>query len=474
VDRALPEPLVAAYLQRRLVLVLGPRVSGGPDPATLAQRVIAAMQARLGSLADPTFFTRMSQRLARGRASSVLGELRRVHAVVAEQEIKAALSGSPANAPLAGAVPALAPMLQLIVTADLDRTLDVAFGGRWPEFSRTTLEPARHYLFKLHGVRHDPSTWVLTKDDYDRVNHAAPERRRFLEGLLRRETLLFLDFDPNDLEFIDLRAALRTEMNSGLPQHFAYFTDESCDEEDQRALEDAGIRVLSPPGGGDQAGALALLGALARAQAESPGIGPEQVAVAQALAFVHGDALLSWRGVLLVFTANGKGAGRALDIEEELRGLRELLRGQALKLDISPAASFPAVIRDLFTAPPTILHFSAHGSPDGELLLREGDGTRAITPLEIARLLAIVPTVPRLVTFCACFSNDLARAAAEHASFAVGFVDVLPDQLALIFSRTLYERLIGGQDVATAFAAAALASGTTNNACLHTRHGASR
>lgn len=473
-EAALPDTLVDAYLHRRLVLVTGPGVCGQPGAAALAARVLEKVKQRQGNWADRDFFPRMEALLGRGQARVVLRELQHRHGATYEQSVRDEIGEPGVPPPLAAAIPTLAPMLQRVLSTDLGRTLDVAFLGRWPEFTEPPTDTPRHYLFKLHGTRLLPETWVLSATDYDRVLHRSPARTRFLEGLLRLSTLLFLDFDMLDPELAHLRAALRVESGNAPPHHYAYFSDAACDPEQQQELERDGIEVLSPPDGGGEAGALGLVATLARAQAESPGAGSRRTEVKEIFAYMRGAAAPPWRGTLLVFTANGYGADGYLDLEQEMRSLRELVRHTPMSLEISPAASFPAVIRDLIETTPTIAHFSAHGSASGELELRDGEGVRKVTPEEMARLFEILPAAPRLITFCACNSDDLAAAAARHVAHAVGFLDRIPDRAALRFSHTLYELLLAGQTIALAFDAAALASGTRDIARLHTRQGASR
>jgi hypothetical protein len=149
---------------------------------------------------------------------------------------------------------------------------------------------------------------------------------------------------------------------------------------------------------------------------------------------------------ILLCTANAVYRDERLRLEEELRAIADALQRSRLRdafvPRICPAVTFTKVLHELDDQEPSFLHFSGHGDDSGELvLLGEREGEQRVPPEQVARLLAALRTRPTLVTFATCHSHELARAAARHAAFAIGFEGALDDESAPLFSATLYERL---------------------------------
>ncbi len=167
---------------------------------------------------------------------------------------------------------------------------------------------------------------------------------------------------------------------------------------------------------------------------------------------------------ILVLTANASARATHLQLEQEMRTIDDALQCARFRehytLRMCPAVTFARVIRALDDHEPDVLHIGSHGAPSGSLVLEAPDGgEHHIEPAHVAELLALLPTRPRLVTFAACHSTALARAAARYADHAIGFEGPLHDDTALLYSATLYERLASHPqpDVPRAFALARLA-----------------
>jgi hypothetical protein len=170
------------------------------------------------------------------------------------------------------------------------------------------------------------------------------------------------------------------------------------------------------------------------------------------------------RRAILLCTANAVDPDQRLRLEEELRAIDDALRRSrvrdAYEPRMCPAVTFTKVIHEIDDHEPTFLHFGGHGDPSGRLvLLGERDDEHHVAPEHLAELLGALHTPPTLVTFATCYSHELARAAARHAAFAIGFEGPLDDESAPLFSATLYERLAARAepDVPRAFRLARLA-----------------
>ncbi len=167
---------------------------------------------------------------------------------------------------------------------------------------------------------------------------------------------------------------------------------------------------------------------------------------------------------ILVLTANAVHASAHLELQEETRDVDAALQRARCRdryiLRLHPGATFRGAIAAFDDFDPDFVHVSCHGDRAGCLMLNKtGGGVHYVPPAHFAELLALQPTRPRLVTFAACHSVQLARAAAAHADHTIGFEGPIRDSTALLFSATLYERLASRAqpDIVRAFALARLA-----------------
>ncbi len=80
---------------------------------------------------------------------------------------------------VATAIAELAPKLRAVFTTNLDHFLERAFGGAWDPFTSAQGDLAQRgqYIFKYHGTRRDRSTWVFTREQYDRAIFSRPQDR---------------------------------------------------------------------------------------------------------------------------------------------------------------------------------------------------------------------------------------------------------------------------------------------------------
>jgi hypothetical protein len=103
---------------------------------------------------------------------------------------------------------------------------------------------------------------------------------------------------------------------------------------------------------------------------------------------------------------------------------------------------------------PTVVHFSGHGSEEGELLLPDATGrAMAVQPHTVAQLFAeLAPEIGiRCVLLNACFSEVLAAAIAPHVDCVIGMRTALMDKAAIRFGGAFYEALGFGHDIPKAF-----------------------
>jgi hypothetical protein len=101
---------------------------------------------------------------------------------------------------------------------------------------------------------------------------------------------------------------------------------------------------------------------------------------------------------------------------------------------------------------PHLLHFSGHGSRANAIFLEGEDGrSRPVEGVRLARLLAQFNRHLRCVVLNACYSEEQAKAIAEHVDCVVGMSTAVLDQAAIRFAATFYQSLAFGSSVQAAF-----------------------
>jgi hypothetical protein len=124
------------------------------------------------------------------------------------------------------------------------------------------------------------------------------------------------------------------------------------------------------------------------------------------------------------------------------------------RFEIKPCVA--AQLTDLSAAlagyKPQVVHFSAHGDEEGNLILENESGDSVlITPEGLADLLGLEKATTRCVIVNACHSLRLARAMARHVDHVVGMRTTIGDDAAIEFSVGFYVGLFAGESVPRAF-----------------------
>jgi hypothetical protein len=125
-----------------------------------------------------------------------------------------------------------------------------------------------------------------------------------------------------------------------------------------------------------------------------------------------------------------------------------------LRFEIKPcvAAQLTDVSLALARLKPQIVHFSAHGDEDGNLILEDESGNSVlISPEGLADLLGLQKAATRCVIVNSCHSLRLATAMAQHVEYVVGMRSEIGDDTAIEFSVGFYLGLFEGDSVPQAF-----------------------
>lgn len=139
--------------------------------------------------------------------------------------------------------------------------------------------------------------------------------------------------------------------------------------------------------------------------------------------------------------------------DAESRAIEECLRefGRAFTFEKQHAVRVTELTALLLRHRPQIVHFSGHGSDQGELILEDERGyAHAVPPSALSRLFALLKQDVRCVVLNTCYAAQQAQAIAEQIDFVVGVSGMVEDRGALRFATVFYQALGLGQDLATA------------------------
>jgi hypothetical protein len=158
------------------------------------------------------------------------------------------------------------------------------------------------------------------------------------------------------------------------------------------------------------------------------------------------------RDRLLFLGANSP--SRPLDLELEVAAIVKALeigrRGSPTMKQVG-AASVETMMQAVLEEAPTLVHFSAHGTPDGILLRDEVGASYAVTGTHLARLFGLLDGAVRCVVLNACFSRDVATAIHRYVPHVVGIDDEIADDTAVAFSAGFYQAIRAGKTIPAAF-----------------------
>jgi esterase/lipase superfamily enzyme len=158
---------------------------------------------------------------------------------------------------------------------------------------------------------------------------------------------------------------------------------------------------------------------------------------------------------LLILAANPKETD-PLAIEEEVKAIKDRLQladsGRAIRVEVELAARITELSKLLLHHQPTIIHFSGHGSPTGEIIL-EDENSRAfpVNVDKLAKLLSILGEKIECVVLNACYSGARAVALSQQVGCVVGMDKAIGDPSALRFSVGFYTGIAYGKDYKTAY-----------------------
>jgi hypothetical protein len=160
---------------------------------------------------------------------------------------------------------------------------------------------------------------------------------------------------------------------------------------------------------------------------------------------------------ILFLSANPRSTKR-LRLDEEVRAIQDKLNAAELRDHFLLEQEWALRVGDLqghlMRHKPNVVHFSGHGSDEGEIILEDPAGRRQAVPIPaLEKLFGILKRkIPiACVVLNSCFSKAQAMAIAKHIECVVGMSRAIGDEAAVAFAAALYQALAFGHDIQTAF-----------------------
>lgn len=237
-----------AYLEEDLLVFAGSGLSsaaGQPSSKRLVELLVARLQARDASAPGLQGITEL---LAKDQLIDALSAVR---AALGPDDFGAAIEtllddkGHDVPA-VAKSIAALAPGLRGVLTTNLDHLLERAFAGAWPALAQVAgpVVRRRHYILKVHGTLLDRSTWVFTRDEYDRAMYADPKLQTAFYALFHSCPVLFVGYGLADDDFDQVLARVRALSGAQPPWHFALVAKETITPHRKDRLEQSGVQLI--------------------------------------------------------------------------------------------------------------------------------------------------------------------------------------------------------------------------------------
>lgn len=148
-----------------------------------------------------------------------------------------------------------------------------------------------------------------------------------------------------------------------------------------------------------------------------------------------------------------------LDLDKEAREIKEAITKSLNRDSIDFQTRWATRISDLLQAinetNPTIIHFSGHGSTNGELVFQDNyDKPKTVSNEAIAEMISASSDDIRMIVFNNCFSSIQAKMIVDRVEATIGMNTAIGDNSAIIFASQLYSAIGFGLSLDKAFAQA--------------------
>ena len=145
-----------------------------------------------------------------------------------------------------------------------------------------------------------------------------------------------------------------------------------------------------------------------------------------------------------------------LNLEKEAREIRDSIIKSLNRDSINFETRWATRTTDLFQyvneINPTIIHFSGHGTENGELVFQDNNDNPKLVSREVVTEMINASTDDvRLVVFNNCFSSSIAESVVEDIEAAIGMSISIGDVAAIQFASQLYSSIGFGLSLEKAF-----------------------
>lgn len=161
---------------------------------------------------------------------------------------------------------------------------------------------------------------------------------------------------------------------------------------------------------------------------------------------------------VLFFATNPVGTDQ-LRLDQEARDIQEKIRMSEHRDSISFVTRWAVRPADILQAinevNPDVVHFSGHGTDDGDLVLENTDGSpKLVTKEAMTQIITAASDRIHLLFFNACFSQEQAETIVQNIDAAIGMTTSIGDKAACVFAAQFYSSLGFGLSVQRAFSQA--------------------
>ena len=158
---------------------------------------------------------------------------------------------------------------------------------------------------------------------------------------------------------------------------------------------------------------------------------------------------------ILFLTANPTNTSE-LRLSEEIREIKAKIRASQhranFRIEQEEAVRTTDIIGHLRWHKPHIVHFSGHGSKEGEIILEDKNGNSTpVSPAALEELFRRLKFNIHCVVLNACYSKKQAIAISKAIDYVIGMSNSISDSAAISFATTFYQTLGFGSNIQEAF-----------------------
>ena len=160
--------------------------------------------------------------------------------------------------------------------------------------------------------------------------------------------------------------------------------------------------------------------------------------------------------VKILFLAADPSDASRLRLLQELRDIKEILRyakeARKFELESRESVKVKDITQAIFDVKPQIIHFSGHGTNQGELCFENELGQiQSVEADALAAMFELLVEHVNCVVLNACYSEIQAKAIAKHIPYVIGMNDAIGDKAAIAFAVGFYKALAANRGVEEAY-----------------------